>query len=139
MDSTETLARRRRWLLLAAALGYSLWQLSRLLIAVATVPAAAFLVVSLAGFLLFAGALAAVFVWAKAARGRAALEDEMTRRNRLVAFVAGFWAMLAVATALFAVGQFVPVPGAEAARLVMVAGVVVPLLRFAMLEGAGEP
>jgi hypothetical protein len=143
MASTGTLARRRQGLLVAAALGYLVWQLSRMVLALAPgrVPGAALLVVSLIGFLVFVTALAGVFLWAKQARGRAALEDEITRHNRLAAFAAGFWAMLLVAAALFAAGQFLVFPGAEAARLVMIVGVAAPLLRFAFLERetAGEP
>ncbi|MDB5693664.1 MAG: hypothetical protein JWO81_2727 [Alphaproteobacteria bacterium] len=139
MSSTEMLARRRQWLLVLAALGFLLWQLCTLVLALArkAVPVPALLVASLAGFLVFIAALGGVFVWAKKARGHAALEDEMTRHNRLAAFVAGFWGMLIAATALFAAGQFIAFPGAEAARAVMMAGVVVPLLRFALLEGKG--
>jgi hypothetical protein len=141
MASTDMLARRRQWLLVLAALGFLIWQLCRLVLALATrsVPAPAMLVASLTGFLVFIAALAGVFLWAKQARGRAALEDEMTRHNRLQAFATGFWAMLLAAGCLFGLGQFVALPGSEAARLVMITGVVAPLLRFAMLEREGEP
>jgi hypothetical protein len=134
MVSTDMLARRRQRLLVIAAFGYLLWQLAWLALAIGARPGPALLAARLAGFLIFAGALGAIFVWAKAARCRAALDDEMTRHNRLRAFTAGFWAMLIAAAALFAAGQFVAIPGAEAARMVMIAGVVVPLLRFALLE-----
>src|SRR4051812_2307221 len=97
MASTDMLARRRQWLLVLAALGFLIWQLCRLLLALAprSVPVPAMLVASLAGFLIFIAALGCVFLWAREARGRPALEDEMTRHNRLRAFTTGFWAMLA--------------------------------------------
>jgi hypothetical protein len=138
--STDVLARRRQWLLVVAAFGFLMWQLCRLLLVIepASAPTPALLIASLAGFLIFIVALGYVFLWAKEARGRAALEDEMTQHNRLRAAATGFWTMLVVATALFGIGQFVALPGPEAARLVMIAGVVAPLLRFAMLERAGE-
>ena len=140
MVSTDMLARRRQWLLVIAALGFLLWQLCRLLLAIEpALGRPALLVASLACFLIFIVALGCVFLWAKQARGRAALEDEMTQHNRLRAFAAGFWTMLIAAAALLAAGQFVALPGAETARLVMIAGIVAPLLRFAMLERAGEP
>ena len=138
MSSTEVLARRRVWLLIAAAVGFQIWQVSGLVLGFSPhlrTPATA---VGLAGFLLFAGALAGFLLWARQARGRPALEDEMTQRNRLRAFAAGFWAMLGTAAILFVVGEFVPVRGVDAARLVMIAGVVLSLLCFASLEEPGE-
>jgi hypothetical protein len=136
MVSTEILAQRRRWLLIAAALGTLLWQGCELVIALAhaSVPVPTLRLVGLAGFLIFIGAVVGLGFWADEAREQAGLEDEMTRHNRLRAFTTGFWAMLAVAGCQFAAGGFVALPGAEAARLVVVAGIVAPLLRFAFLE-----
>jgi hypothetical protein len=139
MVSTDMLARRRQWLLVLAALGFLLWQLSRFALVLVPLDRAPLLVASLAGFLVFAAAFGATFFWAREARGNAALEDELTRHNRLLAMGAGFWAMLIAAALLLGVGQFFTLSGAEAGRLVMIVGVVAPLLRFAMLERAGEP
>jgi hypothetical protein len=139
MVSTDMLARRRQWHLLGIALGFSIWQLPPL--AGRLLPRSASLPVSLAGFLLFFVSLGAFGLWMRQVReagAAAAVDDELTRHNRLVAFNAGFWAMLVLAAGLLLAAQFVAFRAADAAHLILVAGVVAPALRFAFLEGPGD-
>jgi hypothetical protein len=139
MISSDMLARRRQWLLLCAALGFLIWQLPPL--AGRLVPPRALLPLGLAGFLLFFGSLAAVWLWTwqvRKAGAWAAVEDELTRHNRLVAFNTGFWAMLILSAGLLVAAQSVAIRAADAAHLILVAGVVAPMFRFASLERFGE-
>lgn len=69
---------------------------------------------------------------------RAALEDELTKSNRRVAFQTGYWALLGVICVLFAVSQFNPASLNVALPVLIAVGVSVPLLRFAVLEQHGD-
>jgi hypothetical protein len=134
MTAFERLARRRQWLLLGAAAGFTAWQAAFLFPKAR--PGFATLL-SLPGFALFFVSFGAMWFWAKAASDGGvgdSLEDEMTRHNRLLALAAGFWAMLSIGALLLAAAPFVPVDASQAARLVLIGGVAVPLVRFAMLE-----
>jgi protein-S-isoprenylcysteine O-methyltransferase Ste14 len=92
--------------------------------------------------------LAAWLVWAAAllfllatgggllrtAAVRQLLNDESTSENRRSAMVAGFWATVLSAFALYVISLFEPVTGREAIRLLLSAAVVAALLKFGSLE-----
>lgn len=69
---------------------------------------------------------------------REALEDELTKANRRIAFQTGYWALLGVVCVLYAVSQFDPLSANVALPMLIAVGVSVPLLRFAMLERLGD-
>jgi hypothetical protein len=50
---------------------------------------------------------------------RALLDDELTRRNRTHAYVAGFWAAVLSALAVYCIGMFEVVTGREAIHLIL--------------------
>lgn len=95
---------------------------------------------SLAGFLVWAAGLvyllakSRILVRTASPEVRSALEDELVQANRGKAFHAGYWAMLGAAAVMFAVSQFRPVSGEDAAHAVLIAGVAVPMYAFAILE-----
>ena len=138
MEKIERLAQRRRILLMVSAGAFLAWQIP-LMDSFSQWQAGSASLISLAGFLIWAAALIAVFVWGRAAGvrdpdARAALEDELTQANRARAFSFAYWVMLVGAAGLLALSQFQPVTATEVAHIIVVLGVAAPLFRFALLE-----
>lgn len=138
MEKIERLAQRRRILLMVSAGAFLAWQIP-LMDSFSQWQDGGASLISLAGFLIWAASLIAVFVWGRKVgvrdpEARAALEDELTQANRARAFSFAYWVMLIGAAGLLALSQFQPVTGTEAAHIVVVLGVVAPLFRFAILE-----
>jgi hypothetical protein len=139
----ERLARRRRRILAASAIGFLSWQGS--LVASSTSLAGPRLVdlVRVAGFALWAVSLVAMLATGRRAAMQpgvqSALEDELTQANRRGAFQFGYWAMLIGAAALYAVAIFTPLSVSRTMPLLLAVGVTVPALRFVMLDRRGEP
>lgn len=65
---------------------------------------------------------------------RDALNDELTRANRRVGYMVGYWAMMIAAVALFAMAQADFVSANECLRYLFALGVAFPAIRFAALE-----
>ncbi|MEY4269145.1 MAG: hypothetical protein RLZZ58_361 [Pseudomonadota bacterium] len=65
---------------------------------------------------------------------RALMNDDTTVANRRDAMVAGFWAMIMTAFALYALTFFEDVSARETLRLMLSAGVATAVLRFGILE-----
>ena len=92
--------------------------------------------------------ISAWFVWALALllmlatggnllRGRkvrALLNDELTRRNRAQAYVAGFWAAAISAIGLYLVDLFDPVGSREAIHAILSCAIASALITFAARE-----
>jgi hypothetical protein len=136
---TETLSRRRRWLVLAAALGFLVWQGS--LAFRGTLNAPMLLAVGLLGAAAFFGALIGSVRTGRSAREagtQRVLNDELTQRNRLVALATGFWAMLTASAAIFVAFELFRLNASSAAHVILTTGVVTALVRFALLEGLLE-
>ena len=68
---------------------------------------------------------------------RALLNDELTRRNRAQAYVAGFWAAAIGAIGLYLVDLFDPVATREAIHLILSAAIGSALITFAAKERWG--
>lgn len=66
------------------------------------------------------------------------LDDELSRENRASAARAGYLATVAGSAAALMVSLFAPVSALEILPLVLMAGVFVAAVRFALLEGRGE-
>ncbi len=67
-------------------------------------------------------------------RIRALVNDEGARAHHRAAAVAGYWAVMVVALAVYLVSRWLPLSGRGAAYLIVTPGLVVPLLVFAYLE-----
>jgi protein-S-isoprenylcysteine O-methyltransferase Ste14 len=65
---------------------------------------------------------------------RALMNDDSTIDNRRRAMVAGFWATVTSAFALYAISLFEPVSGREAIRLLLSAAVGASIIGFGKLE-----
>lgn len=65
---------------------------------------------------------------------RALLNDELTRANRAMACVAGFWAAMAAGILLYVVDMFDPVTTREALHLILSAAIATALIVFALRE-----
>lgn len=65
---------------------------------------------------------------------RSALNDELTRDNRRVGYMAGYWAMMIAAAAPFALAQADFITPSECLRYLFAIGVAFPAIRFAALE-----
>lgn len=138
MDEVEKLSRRRSRLLMVSAGAFLAWQIP-MMDRVSNWDGSGVQIISLIGFLVWAGALVALLIFGRTTgvkdKGlRAALNDELTQHNRAKAFSTGYWVMLIAAGGLLALAQFQPVSGAEAAHILVVLAVVAPCFRFALLE-----
>ena len=65
---------------------------------------------------------------------RGLLNDELTRRNRTIAYVMGFWTAVGTCIGLYVVEMFEPVSGREAVHIVLSAAIAGALLNFALRE-----
>jgi protein-S-isoprenylcysteine O-methyltransferase Ste14 len=65
---------------------------------------------------------------------RSLMNDESTLDNRRRAMVAGFWATVLSAFALYAISLYEPISGREAIRLLLSAAVGASIIRFGILE-----
>ncbi len=65
---------------------------------------------------------------------RAALDDELTRANRAVAYRIAYWVMLGVAFLLYVLSQIFELSPQECLKLVFAIGVAMPACTFAGLE-----
>jgi cation transport ATPase len=65
---------------------------------------------------------------------RSLMNDESTLDNRRRAMVAGFWATVISAFALYAISLYEPITGREAIRLLLSAAVGTSIIRFGILE-----
>lgn len=65
---------------------------------------------------------------------RRLLNDELTRRNRLHSYAAGFWAASASAVLLFVVNLYDAVSGREAIHILLSAAIGAALVTFALRE-----
>jgi magnesium-transporting ATPase (P-type) len=72
--------------------------------------------------------------WFRSRSVRALMNDEVTRANRAVAFMWGFWGAMLAAVALYVVTMFEPLTGREAIHAILTFGVGAALLRFGILE-----
>jgi hypothetical protein len=94
--------------------------------------------VKISAFMVWAAMLLIVLAtggaWFRSKEVRALLEDETTKAHRQSAFVYGYWAAMIAAIGLYVISLFAQVLLVEAVHLVLSAGIIVPLLRFAQLE-----
>ena len=65
---------------------------------------------------------------------RALLDDELTRRNRVRAYVTGFWLAMGSAIAVYLISLFEPVSGREAIHLIVSIGIGSALFAFGIHE-----
>jgi len=65
---------------------------------------------------------------------RALLDDELTRRNRTHAYIAGFWAAVLSAIAVYFIGMFEVVTGREAIHLILSIAIGTAMFVFGMRE-----
>ena len=75
--------------------------------------------------------------WLRKPEVRAMVNDEQTRANRSAAMSAGFVASMLAGIALYVLQGAVQLTAGEAIHLIVSAGLIVLLLRFAMLERRG--
>jgi len=62
------------------------------------------------------------------------LEDELVKSHRQTAMRTGYLAMIFMAILLFLTSRFHSVPGNDVARIMLSAGIALPLYHFAFLE-----
>ena len=75
--------------------------------------------------------------WRYSAAVRAMINDEQTRANRSAAMSAGFFASMLMGIALYVLQGALLLTAGEAIHLIVSAGLIVLLMRFAMLERRG--
>ena len=75
--------------------------------------------------------------WGRKAEVRAMVNDEQTRANRSAAMSAGFIASMLAAIALYVLQGSLQLTAGEAIHLIVSAGLITLLMRFAMLERRG--
>jgi hypothetical protein len=135
MSQLEVLSRQRPLLLTLNALAFTVWQVTEFQFVNAGISdeigLARFIApVAIALWVITSACLLAPFI----EKRRPPAEDELTRHNRLTAFYWGYGiTMLAVGAGLIAATR-TAWPAVDIVRLILIAGVIAPLLRFALME-----
>ena len=65
---------------------------------------------------------------------RALMDDELTRSHRRAALAAGYYAAMLTALIFYVVSQYIRMSPPEAIHAIVTVGVIVPMVRFIMLE-----
>lgn len=141
-DEIESRSLRRRIILMVMASAFLAWQVPLMDFFGSLAGGSDVLarVVSVAGFLVWAGTLVVLLITGRAAaRGTtpeimAALQDELVQWNRSRAFSVGYMVTLAASAVMFAASLFWPITGTDAAHLILVTAVVAPIYAFVVLE-----
>jgi hypothetical protein len=94
---------------------------------------------TLAGYLTWAATLIVIlstggFPFRGSAAQREAMNDELSRANRMSGYATGYWALLICVTVIFIANAIEPFPVNMAIRLAFAVGVATPAIRFAALE-----
>lgn len=140
MANIERIAMRRRFGLMLCASAFLVWQVPMMDFSEQLAAGDDMMktIISLAGFAVWiVTLLMLVGPWRpfkRDAKVEAALNDELTRANRAKAFIAGYVVMLVASAGLFALSHFEGVGGMDAAHIILVLGVAIPLYAFAFLE-----
>ncbi|WP_017932391.1 hypothetical protein [Robiginitomaculum antarcticum] len=137
----ERLSARRSFLLMFTASAFLIWQVPGMdfFSRIADGPMQAIDLIALSGAFLWIIALLWLLLTQRkysklSADENAMLEDELVKANRVKSLIFGYWAMLVVAVIMFVAGLAWKATGFDAAHMVIVAGVVVPMYSFAWLE-----
>lgn len=69
-------------------------------------------------------------------RHLSSLEDELSRHNRLAALGLGYWVMLLGTAGALVLASRTAIPAIDLVRLMLIAGVAAPLIRFGLMERA---
>lgn len=67
-------------------------------------------------------------------RNASSMEDELTRYNRLAALSWGYWVMMLGTAAALVLASRTSIPAIDLVRLMLIAGVAAPLIRFGLME-----
>lgn len=143
MTDIEKLSERRRWLLVTMGISFLIWQVADLDVTenLEGMARGGFAITGTVSALVWLAALILLFVSFRRpsteARSHAALEDELVKANRRIAFAAGYAAMMLAAAGLFLTSIFADLLTKDALNAVLVAGIVTPMFAFAWLEGRG--
>jgi hypothetical protein len=137
VEKAEKLGRRRAAIFVFQGLIFLIWQttfftspIGAPLRTVDHVKISAWLVWALA--LLFLLATGGNLLRSRAVR--ALLDDELTRRHRTRAYVAGFWLAVASALALYVIGMFEDITAREAIHTILSIGIGTAIFTFGVSE-----
>ena len=133
MSAIDQISRGRVGLLVLNGLSFAVWQVSEIGQVREVMAAGSVLMLGSAALVLWTVTLVALLA-PTFMREHRIVEDELTRQNRRAAFTWGYWFALAGAVAALFVASNMTVPAADLLRVVLILGVTVPIIRFAMME-----
>ena len=133
MSAIDQISRGRVGLLVLNGLSFAVWQVSEIGQVREVMAAGSVLMLGSAALVLWTVTLVALLA-PTFMREHRIVEDELTRQNRRAAFTWGYWFVLAGAVAALFIASNMTVPAADLLRVVLILGVTVPIIRFAMME-----
>ena len=133
MSAIDQISRGRVGLLVLNGLSFAVWQVSEIGQVREVMAAGSVLMLGSAALVLWTVTLVALLA-PTFMREHRIVEDELTRQNRRAAFTWGYWFVLAGAVAALFIASNMTVPAADLLRVVLIPGVTVPIIRFAMME-----
>lgn len=137
MSTVDQISKGRVGFLLLNGVAFALWQLAEI------ERVEALLTVSIASILggsavvLWTVTLVALLAPAFSSP-KATIEDEMTRQNRRTAFTWGYWVVISGAILALFVASNTAMPADDLLRMVLIAGVSAPIIRFAFMERSAD-
>lgn len=137
MSKIASFRRRRRVLLVVAAVCIVIWQLPTIDVLGVIRPGLGLdRVLQIGGLFLAAASVTALAIlWRpRDAALRAALDTEAFRAHRRAALISGYWAGIVAGLTVFVLAIFLPIPGTDAALLILISAIVAPMFRLAKLE-----
>lgn len=133
MSTVDQISRGRVGFLLLNGVAFAVWQITEIGRVEEMLAGSVHSILGTSAVILWTVTSAALLAPAFT-RQKMTVEDELTRQNRRTAFSWGYWMVISLATLALFVASNTTVPADDLLRLVLIAGVSVPLVIFAVME-----
>jgi hypothetical protein len=133
MSMVDQISRGRVGFLLLNGIAFAVWQMTEIGQVKEMLTGSVASALGTGAVALWIFTMAALFAPAFT-RNRVTYEDELTRQNRRTAFSWGYWVAIAVTVLALFVASNTAASAEDLLRLVLIASVTVPIIRFAVME-----
>lgn len=133
MSTVDQISRGRVGFLLLNGVAFAVWQITEIQRVRELLTDSMLSILGASAVVLWTVTLAALFTPAFSRR-KSTIEDELTRQNRQTAFSWGYWVVISGAVLALFLASNTAAPADDLIRLVLIAGVSAPIIRFALME-----
>ena len=137
MSTVDQISRGRVGFLLLNGVAFALWQITEIERVEELLTASVVSILGALAVVLWTVTLAALLAPAFS-RPKATIEDELTRQNRRTAFTWGYWVVVSSTILALFVASNTAMPADDLLRMVLIAGVSAPIIRFAFMEQSAD-